>query len=176
MTIQQMLLGTGAADGPKYVDDYMGTVYYVGDGQANRVIETGIDLSSDGGAVFIRAANDNRLGVGGAMAWGPGRGFGLTDSISGASGAWWAMNGTYYSASGSNGGLVSNFGNGTVTIADFTPDFSGADFNKRQVSNANLAYVNYDSEGKKAAKGYNPMQYIMSVSYTHLTLPTTPYV
>ena len=163
MTIQQMFLGLGAADGPKYVDDYMSTVYYVGDGQPNRVIETGIDLSSDGGAVFIRAANDNRLGVGGAMAWGPGRGFGLTDSISGASGAWWAMNGTYYSATGSNGGLVSNFGNGTVTVADFTASFSGADFNKRQVSNANMTYVNYDSSGYKAAKGYKPMQYIMYV-------------
>ena len=168
MTIQQLLLGGGALDGKKYVDDYFSTLFYVGDGQPNRVIETGIDLSSDGGLVIIKICDNDRSGLGSGFSWGDGRGLGLADSISGASGAWWAMSGTYYSSSNSSKGLVSNFGNGTVTVSDFTPAFNGTDHNNKAVSQGNWSHVNYLSNGNKPYLGYNPMKYLM---YVHRQLP-----
>ena len=57
MPIQQMLLGAGTAVAKKtYLDDIFSSFVYVGSG-ANRSINNGIDLSGEGGMVWIKIRN-----------------------------------------------------------------------------------------------------------------------
>ena len=56
MSIQQMLLGAGAAK-KTYVDDIFSQYTYVGNESA-RNINNGVDLSSKGGLVWVKARND----------------------------------------------------------------------------------------------------------------------
>ncbi len=126
MTIQQLLLGGGAGEQIKYVDDYYNFLSYSGDGQQNRVIETGIDLSSDGGMVMFYPERFDMDW----LQWGSsGRSWSCADTVTGSTGAWRSWTNSEYSASSSNSGLVSNFGNGTITICDRTPAFNGSDNN-----------------------------------------------
>jgi len=125
MTIQQLLLGGGAGEQTKYVDDYYNYFSYMGDGQQNRVLETGIDLSSDGGMVMFHP--EGRLSNISYNNWGSQRTLSCADTVTGSSGAWRQWSNSEHSASSSSAGLVSNFGNGTITICDRTPGFSGND-------------------------------------------------
>ena len=54
--IQQMLLGVGAVATKTYVDDIFSTFLYTGTGSA-RSINNGIDLSGEGGMVWLKARN-----------------------------------------------------------------------------------------------------------------------
>ena len=58
--IQQMLLGVGAVDTKTYVDDIFSPTVWIGDGNSNRDIVNGIDISTEGGMVWIKRRNEDR--------------------------------------------------------------------------------------------------------------------
>ena len=58
--IQQMLLGVGAVDTKTYVDDIFSPTVWIGDGNSIRDIVNGIDISTEGGMVWIKRRNEDR--------------------------------------------------------------------------------------------------------------------
>ena len=56
MPIQQMLLGAGAAKAKTYIDDLFSTSLRTGNG-GNKTIENSLDLSTEGGIVWVKERN-----------------------------------------------------------------------------------------------------------------------
>ena len=57
--MQQMFLGLGAAD-KVYIDDVFSPTVWIGNGNNNRDIVNGIDISTEGGMVWIKRRNEDR--------------------------------------------------------------------------------------------------------------------